>query len=316
MRLPANTPRKSVQARTLAGFERDEIHWTRSALAPILGSVEATLHDSVEEFRAIAEPLYRRDPVIHTVELTALRGPLPVDRVMLTVNDNGVLAGVAIQTAPYPLLCNAIPVEAIGTVVAELTETHPGLVGVRGMRGTAVEFADAWSVATGGKGSVKEEQRLYRLGALTAPAGVPGSLREATHADRELIAAWLDLFFQEAVGDEPDPAECELFIDKAEYVGDRFQLWEVEGTAVSMAMLRAPAANVSRIGPVFTPQVRRGHGYGSAVTAGAANLARRSGTSEIVLFADLANPVSNAIYQRIGFEAVADQARIDFRTLG
>jgi predicted GNAT family acetyltransferase len=35
-----------------------------------------------------------------------------------------------------------------------------------------------------------------------------------------------------------------------------------------------------------------------------------------VLFADLANPVSNAIYQRIGFEPVIDSVRIDFVTLG
>jgi len=83
-----------------------------------------------------------------------------------------------------------------------------------------------------------------------------------------------------------------------------------------MAMLRAPAADVSRIGPVFTPTDRRGHGYGSAVTAAAADLAHRSGTADVVLFADLANPTSNAIYQRIGFEAVVDSVRIDFVIVG
>jgi predicted GNAT family acetyltransferase len=90
-------------------------------------------------------------------------------------------------------------------------------------------------------------------------------------------------------------------------------LWEVDGAPVSMAMLRVPAAGVSRIGPVFTPRDKRGHGYGSAVTAAAAQLAHRSGTPDVVLFADLANPTSNAIYQRIGFEAVGDSVRIDFR---
>jgi predicted GNAT family acetyltransferase len=93
-------------------------------------------------------------------------------------------------------------------------------------------------------------------------------------------------------------------------------LWEVDDTPTSMAMLRAPAANVSRIGPVFTPLTQRGYGYGSAVTAAAAELAHRSGTPDVVLFADLANPTSNAIYQRIGFEPVVDSVRIDFGTLG
>ncbi len=103
------------------------------------------------------------------------------------------------------------------------------------------------------------------------------------------------------------------FGDTADRVGDRFVLWDVDGTPVSMAMLRAPASGVSRIGPVFSPLPLRGHGYGSAVTAAAVNLAHRSGTADVVLFADLANPTSNAIYQQIGFEAVCDSLRIDFR---
>ena len=30
-------------------------------------------HDTVDEFRAIAEPLYRRDPIANTIELTVLQ---------------------------------------------------------------------------------------------------------------------------------------------------------------------------------------------------------------------------------------------------
>jgi predicted GNAT family acetyltransferase len=72
---------------------------------------------------------------------------------------------------------------------------------------------------------------------------------------------------------------------------------------------------VSRIGPVYTAPDQRGHGYGSAVTAAAADLALSNGVADVVLFADLANPVSNAIYQRIGFERVVDSLRIEFATL-
>jgi predicted GNAT family acetyltransferase len=63
---------------------------------------------------------------------------------------------------------------------------------------------------------------------------------------------------------------------------------------------------------VFTPRALRGHGYGSAVTAAAADLAMSNGVADVVLFADLGNPVSNAIYRRIGFEPVGDSVRIDF----
>ena len=92
-------------------------------------------------------------------------------------------------------------------------------------------------------------------------------------------------------------------------------LWDDDGAPVSMAMLRAPAAGVSRIGPVFTPRT----GVAAATARPSPPRPRiwraASGTADVVLFADLANPTSNAIYQRIGFEAVVDSVRIDFVTL-
>ncbi len=39
----------------------------------MLKPVTVRLHQSVDEFRAIAEPLYRADPVENTIELTLLR---------------------------------------------------------------------------------------------------------------------------------------------------------------------------------------------------------------------------------------------------
>jgi predicted GNAT family acetyltransferase len=156
---------------------------------------------------------------------------------------------------------------------------------------------------------------LYRLGTLRTPNGVTGIARLATGDDRGQLVQWVELFFRETFS-QRDEAAAERFVDTSNRVGDRFVVWDVDGTPVSMAMLRAPAAGVSRIGPVFTPLHQRGHGYGSAVTAAAAQLARCSGTADVVLFADLANPTSNAIYQRIGFEAVVDSVRIDFVTVG
>jgi predicted GNAT family acetyltransferase len=201
------------------------------------------------------------------------------------------------------------------SVVAQLVGLRPGLTGVRGARSRAIAFADAWRAITGRSGTMSTEERLYRLGTLRAPTGVSGAPCDAADEDRGQLVEWVELFFQETFS-QRDEATGERFVDTANQVGDRFVLWDVDGTPVSMAMLRAPAAGVSRIGPVFTPRDRRGHGYGSAVTAAAADLAHRSGTAEVVLFADLANPVSNAIYPRIGFEPVADSVRIEFVTLG
>ncbi len=278
--------------------------------------MEVRFHESVDEFRAIAEPLYRRDPVAHTIELTLLQaGALPQDSLLLSVWEESDVAGVALQTPPYPLACSMIPVDGLGTVATAVASARPALTGVRGTRETAAAFAEAWRDITGQQGTVTVEERLYRLSELRPPNGVTGSARAATVDDRALLVEWTEGFYAETFGHARDVAAGERFVDAAADKGDEFVLWTVDRAPVSMAMLRAPAAGVSRIGPVFTPMASRCCGYGSAATAAAADLALCRGDADVVLFADLANPTSNAIYQKIGFAPVAESVRIDFGTL-
>jgi RimJ/RimL family protein N-acetyltransferase len=278
--------------------------------------MEVRFHESAEEFRTVAEPLYRRDPVANTIELTVLRGgALPEDSLLMTMWNNSAMIGAAMQTPPYPLSSNAIPIDGVDVVVSELARVRPELNGVRGGRDSAVAFTEAWRAVTGRIDSATGEERLYRLGTLRPPSGVAGLHRRANGSDRGVLVDWVERFFVETFGHQRNDAAGEEFLDTAEKKGDHFVLWVADGAPVSMAMLRAPAFGVSRIGPVFTPADSRGNGYGSAVTAAAAVLALGNGVDDVVLFADLANPVSNAIYQRIGFEPVRDYVRIEFGTL-
>jgi GNAT superfamily N-acetyltransferase len=278
--------------------------------------MEVRFHESADEFRAVAEPLYRRDPVANTIELTVLRGgTLPEDSLLLTMWNNADVIGAAMQTPPYPLSCNAIPIDGIDMVVTEVFRVRPELSGVRGGRDSAVAFTQAWRAVTGRIDGVTTEERLYRLGTLRPPSGVAGLHRHANGSDRDMLVDWVERFFVETFGHQRNDAAGEEFLDAAEKKGDRWLLWVVDGAPVAMAMLRAPAFGVSRIGPVFTPLKQRGHGNGSAVTAAAAELALGDGVDDVVLFADLANPTSNVIYQRIGFEPVSDCVRIEFGTL-
>jgi predicted GNAT family acetyltransferase len=89
-------------------------------------------------------------------------------------------------------------------------------------------------------------------------------------------------------------------------------LWENEaGVPTSLAARQRTTAGAARIGPVYTPPEHRRHGYGAAVTAACTRDALRSADG-VVLFTDLANPVSNSIYQQIGYLPVTDRAVIRF----
>ena len=87
-------------------------------------------------------------------------------------------------------------------------------------------------------------------------------------------------------------------------------MWE--GQPVSLAGFGGPTPNGLRIGPVYTPPQHRGHGYGSAVTAAASHVALDRGKRFCFLYTDLANPTSNAIYERIGYVRVCEAAMVAF----
>jgi predicted GNAT family acetyltransferase len=48
------------------------------------------------------------------------------------------------------------------------------------------------------------------------------------------------------------------------------------------------------------------------VTAAVSQLAADRGAEQVVLFTDLANPTSNALYQRLGYRPVEDRTALSF----
>ncbi|MFG2722452.1 GNAT family N-acetyltransferase [Streptomyces sp. NPDC048416] len=75
---------------------------------------------------------------------------------------------------------------------------------------------------------------------------------------------------------------------------------------------RCQASAHARIGPVYTPPGLRRHGYAAAVTSAATRLAQNRGAAQMVLFTDLSNPTSNALYQRLGYRPLRDHLSLSF----
>jgi predicted GNAT family acetyltransferase len=67
-----------------------------------------------------------------------------------------------------------------------------------------------------------------------------------------------------------------------------------------------------RVGPVYTPPELRRRGYAAAVTAAISRAALDAGASAVLLFTDLANATSNALYQRLGYRPVEDRIELSF----
>jgi GNAT superfamily N-acetyltransferase len=272
--------------------------------------MDVVLHETVEEFAALARPLYEADPDAHTVALSVLTGMVrlggPAD-VLMTVREGSVVTG-ALLCSPgrAPLVSGVAPEQAVA-VVAALGGPARGAVGPLA---NAEAFAAAHVARYGGAVEVFMRERLFALGTLVPPVDVPGRARLVTAADLALVGEWRGAFAAEL--DMPSPETPFELAQRALALGEGQLLWEKGGAAVSFAAARVPAAGSSRVGPVYTPPEHRGHGYAAAVTAAATRWALDAGARRVLLFTDLANPTTNRLYPRLGYRPVHDALQLRF----
>lgn len=277
-------------------------------------------HDDPAAFAELAMPLLHADPVRHTVAITVLTGQLRlgerhgVQQMISVHHDDGSLHGVALQTAGWPLIASALPINVIPAVAAVLADRSPDLAGVSGPLPEAEAFAAAWRRRTGRAAVPSMAKRLFELGRLVPPAGVPGAARTAGADDVALVAGWVREFEAEALpADWPRRGEEAELVAQQISTGHTWMLWECDGEPVAMAFGSMPTAGMSRIGSVWTLPERRGRRFGSAVTAAVSRWALDGGAGHVLLYTDLANPVSNTIYPRIGYRPVLDDVDLRFQ---
>jgi uncharacterized protein len=273
-------------------------------------AIDVEMTDDPSRVLQDAGEFLESDPVRNNLVLTLLQGRVanPVEGRYLVAFEDGVVVGVVFQS---PLTYHAT-ITPMAPGVAEACAAMLGaagtrLPGVSGEAGSAAAFAGYWTELTKSGASPSQGQRIYEADCVTGPADVSGNLRRARESDLPQLVEWLKCFHAD-VG-EP------LFEDPATTLSHRiaagqFWVWE-DPQPVSMAALTAPVAGVTRVQAVYTPPQQRNHGYAAACVAPITAMTRGEGT-RCILYTDLANPVSNSVYRRIGYRAVAEALRYDF----
>ncbi|MEU6085054.1 GNAT family N-acetyltransferase [Streptomyces sp. NPDC047108] len=275
-----------------------------------------TTHD-LDAFLSAAGDFLRTRPAEHTVLLsvaaalhagTRSYGDDPPEYGWWRAAD-GAVRGAFLRTPPHPVLLSSMPDEAADDLAAVALRADRPTGGVNGGSAAARAYAAGWERRTGATTHCRLSTRLYRLGDLTPPEPAPpGAARPARRRDRDLLIAWIEAFRRDIDAHTEDCASA--VDDRLSYGG--LTLWEADGVPVSLAGVSRTVAGMVRVGPVYTPPAQRGSGYAGAVTAAISGAARGAGAAEVLLFADLANSTTNALYQRIGYRPVEDHVQLVF----
>jgi RimJ/RimL family protein N-acetyltransferase len=277
--------------------------------------VEIVLHEAAETFAAAAGPVLCADPLRHTVALTVLDGIRRAGHeaaALLTLHEAGKVVGAALRTPGRPVLVSAVPARHAAAAEEALATADPELTAATGPIAELEAFAAARVARTGDRTETRMRTRLFALDTLTPPTGIPGAARRGDESDTDLLAAWRLAFVDEDHGGWQDPLSPRETVLSGLRLGCAEILWEVGGEPVSQATARPVVAGMSRIGPVYTPPEHRNHGYAAAATAAASQWALDAGAERVLLFTDLANPVTNRLYPRLGYRPVHDAAEVHF----
>ncbi len=226
---------------------------------------------------------------------------------LCVVEEAGRVAAAAVRTPPHPLVVSRAPSQTLAFMAERLHADGVSLPGVNGPKPASEAFSDAWARLSGQQARVEMSLGAYRLDRVSAVPKVPGRLVQAGVDDTELLVTWARGFQQDVHG---EPADVRPMVQKRLANGEIF-LW-VDGQAVSMAASTRPTPVGIGVNLVYTPPSLRRRGYATATVAALSQRLLDAGHRRCFLFTDLANPTSNSIYQRIGYERVCDFQHYDF----
>ena len=229
---------------------------------------------------------------------------------LFSVQDGEHVLGAGWMTPPHPLGLTALPAAAIPLVVEHARSLGDSVSSLVGPKDTAIAFKDAWLAVVGGSVKSTIAQRIFRLSSLVTPPEVEGAMRLAAEPDRALLEDWHLAFIVDCglTGNRQQAVDaCDRGLKK-----QSLYVWHVGPEPVAMVGCIGPTPSGIRVGWVYTPPERRRRGYATALVAEASKKQLEQGRKFCFLYTDLANPTSNGIYQKIGYQPVSDSMHFIF----
>ena len=189
--------------------------------------------------------------------------------------------------------------EAVKALIAEKIQ-FPGIMGPKNIANGFIKQYEKESQRTM---TLQKNLRIYKLTEVNDIKVSPGAIRLGVEKDLDILVEFYK-GFASAIG---EPLDLSIVREKtAKLIADELiYVWEDQGQVVSMAKKGRVNKHGIVLTLVYSPPEVRGKGYASSCVAA---LSRKllDEYEYCALYTDLANPTSNSIYMKIGYEPVID----------
>ncbi|HEX3768998.1 MAG TPA: GNAT family N-acetyltransferase [Puia sp.] len=223
--------------------------------------------------------------------------------------ESGRIMATSINTIGRAIVsCSSEDTRSVKELADYYLKQNIGLKGVFGEIIPATVFARFY-----GSGFATDMTMIvHRLSRVNDLPVVSGLFRAAENEDVELIVDWTTRFKKEEDPVYQMSRDEMLNMVRSGIASGNFFLWTDKNVAVSMAAINRRTSHVGVVGYVYSPEEFRKKGYATAVVQRLSEHILQSGFTYCGLFTDQANPTSNHIYRKIGYEQVATFANIRF----
>ena len=277
-------------------------------------AMHLTVHENAAAFLATAGAFLKiseaENSIVTIAAARMISGPLrdDADTYLASVEDRGATVAAVLQGDAGMLLTSG-PGPALAMFAADMAQRRRAPRSMVGPLAACESFVREWAGRTGQRHTLRFHLRHYEL---RRPPFVPqarGNMRMPRQDEHDLLLTW-QLSFVEEVGMSDEPARVRRVFGRRLEQG-MVRVWD-DGGVVAMAGYGDGGTDVARIAPVFTPPEHRRRNYASALVGELSRELFEQGKRAVFLTTDVANPVSNSIYRKIGYLPAADHYHFDF----
>ena len=190
-------------------------------------------------------------------------------------------------------------------IAKEVYKIDKDILGVNGDKELARKFAKYYCKEANIKYEVQTEMRILLLEKIIkSKTNEEVTFRKAKFADKLTLIKYLKEFMKEALDEKITDEQAEEKFNR--YIEKGYYVLENKGKIVSQAALLRDLKKGKCVSAVYTPKEERSKGYAYTLVYKISEKAFNNGAEYCVLYTDDTNPISNHVYEKIGYERKVD----------
>lgn len=239
----------------------------------------------------------------------------PNDWLLAKVTENSKTELIILYRKPWKLLLysptNNKSDELFEFTAKEIYKIDANLLGVNSEKEIANKFAEYYCEISNLNFKTHKPLRILLLTDIEkANLNEELIFRKASISDKPILTKFIKTFYDDIGDKRYTNKEIEEKFDS--YIKKEYYVIEDKGKIVSQTIFTRDLKKGKCISFVYTPEKERGKGYAYNLIYRVSKKALDEGAEYCVLYTDDGNPISNHVYEKIGYKRMVDCEDIEF----